>query len=93
MMPMMSSSGWATMWIFLLLLVLAVGVGVFALASTVARSGGQPAAAGPPAQPAERSQPEETLCMRYAHGEIDTDEFQRRHAALQGARQAPDPDL
>jgi hypothetical protein len=31
--------------------------------------------------------------MRYARGEIDTDEFERRLAALQTARQARDPDL
>lgn len=93
-MPMMSGTGGAAMWIFLLLLVAAVGVAVFAVASTLVRSSGQQAGAAPPsARPAERSQPEETLRMRYARGEIDTDEFERRLAALQTARQARDPDL
>jgi putative membrane protein len=89
MMPMMSGSGGAAMWILLLLWALAVGVGVFALALALARPGTTPGSAqtgtmSPRARPAEPSHPEETLRMRYARGEIDTDEFQRRMAGLRG---------
>lgn len=93
MMPMMSGSGGAAAWV-LGLVIIATGAGLFALGIGVARMNAaptRPPAAAPYAPPPSRGDPEGTLRMRYARGEIDTDEFERRLVALEATRYAPDP--
>ena len=83
----MSGWGYALMTISMVLFWGAVIFGIVALVRYVGR-GVPPASGPPPAQPPRSA--EGLLAERFARGEIDEDEYQRRLAALRGAGQATD---
>lgn len=68
---------------------LVVTVGVFGLIAwaivALTHRGDQPSASTPVSAPAAvRPGPDEVLAERFARGEIDVDEFERRRSALRG---------
>lgn len=77
----MSGWGYALMTISMVLFWGAVIVGIVALVRYVGR--GEQQAPAPPSPQV----PERLLAERFARGEIDEDEYQRRLAALRGAGQ------
>ncbi len=83
---MMSGAGFGmgAMWLFGLLvlvgLVLLVVVGVRALGGGIGRAGGPGAGDRRPG----RSRAREVLDERYAHGELNTAEYQERLQAIEG---------
>jgi putative membrane protein len=81
----MTGWGYALMTISMVLFWGAVIFGIVALVRYVSRGGPQ---AGEPTQPAT---PERLLAERFARGEIDEDEYQRRLAALRGTGHAGTP--
>jgi putative membrane protein len=81
----MSGWGYALMTISMVLFWGAVIAGIVLLARHFSRGGQQTSA--PPSQPAA---PEQLLAERFARGEIDEQEYQRRLAVLQGGGQAAD---
>lgn len=79
----MNGWGWFAMslgTVLFLALLIIVGVLIF-------RSLNKPSATGRPS--AGRPAPEEVLAERFAHGEIDEDEYRRRLAVLRGGGTAP----
>jgi putative membrane protein len=82
----MSGWGYALMTISMVLFWGAVIFGIVALFRYLGRGSQQP-----PAQPPPSAQtPERLLAERFARGEIDEDEYQRRLAALRDTGQAKD---
>ena len=79
----MSGWGYALMTISMVLFWGAVIYGIVALVRYAGRGGQQ---SSDPVQPPE---PERLLAERFARGEIDEEEYQRRLAALRGPGQAP----
>ncbi len=79
----MSGWGYAVMTVSMVLFWGAVIVGIVALVRYFGHGGQQ--APSPPSQPIS---PEQVLAERFARGEIDEDEYQRRLATLQGVGQA-----
>jgi hypothetical protein len=93
MVPMMSGSGGAAAWI-LVLVIIATAAGLLALGFALAQMNAppiHPPALGPHAPPPSLGEPEATLRMRYARGEIDTDELERRLVTLEATRNPSDP--
>ncbi len=82
----MSGWGYALMTIGLILFWGAVIFGIVALVRYAGRGGKQASAPQSPPPPAQT--PERLLAERFARGEIDEDEYQRRLAALRGTGQA-----
>jgi putative membrane protein len=83
----MSGWGYALMTISLVLFWGAVIAGIVALVRYARHGGGQVSASSAP--PAPQS-PEQLLAQRFAHGEIDEDEYRQRLAALRSTGQASD---
>ena len=81
----MSGWGYALMTVSMVLFWGAVIAGIVLLVRHFARGGQQTPA--PPSQPAT---PEQLLAGRFARGEIDEEEYQRRLAVLHGGGQATD---
>jgi putative membrane protein len=78
----MSGWGYALMTISMVLFWGAVIIGIVALVRYVGRGGQQTSA------PQSPQVPERLLAERFARGEIDEEEYQRRLAVLRGAGQA-----
>ncbi len=76
--PGMSGWGYGLMAIGMVLFWGLVITGVVLLVRYLARGGHRPALSGP------ADSPEQLLAQRYARGEIDEDEYQRRLATLRG---------
>jgi putative membrane protein len=83
----MSGWGYALMTISMVLFWGAVIFGIVALVRYTGHGGQQPPA--PPSPPSAHA-PERLLAERFARGEIDEDEYQRRLTTLRGAGQAAD---
>ena len=81
----MGGWGYALMAISLILL---AGLAVYAIVALGHHAGrGAPQAGGPP-DPPRPQDPEGLLAGRYARGEINEDEYQRRLAVLRGSASA-----
>jgi putative membrane protein len=82
----MSGWGYALMIVSMILFWGALIAGVVALVRYFGRSG-QPPEAPPPQTPPASQTPEQLLAERFARGEIDEEEYQRRLAVLRGEGQ------
>jgi putative membrane protein len=90
----MGGWGYALMIVSLLLLCGLVIVGIVALVRPAAhrrRDAGEPAEPPGLSGPPRPSDPEQFLAARFARGEIDEDEYQRRLAVLRETSQGADP--
>jgi putative membrane protein len=85
----MSGWGYALMIVGMVLFWGAVIVGIVALVRYIGRSGQPPETPSSQAPPPSRT-PEQLLAERFAHGEINEDEYRRRLAVLRGEGQPAD---